>query len=160
MARAVLKVVDENFEVHDAATPEETIKALQSALARAERTIQGLKAKEALERKNYVRKGEVREIFDEWKTTLKEAGLITGRQQLGNGRFDAIRDLIEAGYTREQFTLMIEGIVAAPYEVYGKRRATGSKDSLEVDIARVCEKERYFEQSASLGALARRHRDA
>lgn len=152
MSRAVLKVVDENFEVHDAATPEETIKALQSALARAERTIRGLKADKKAARKNHNLRPQADSIWDEYKEKIGP----NKRWKFSDDRVDAVIALLEAGYTREDFSLMLDGLERYPFDVYGTRRATGAPDSRKVDLEYICSKARRFDALAALGVQIRR----
>lgn len=150
MARPNLRVIDGAGE-DVSADHEATIAALQSALARAERANQGLKARLNDKRANSPRKAEVEEVFEEWRWTVKKP-----RCALTDDRFDAIEAFLEKGYTREMFTLAFEAMVAFPHVVYGKRRQHGSPDSVELDIAWVLEKARRFEELVNLGHQLRK----
>jgi hypothetical protein len=150
VARPNLRVIDGAGE-DVSADPAAVISALHAALARADKTIQGLKAQLVDKRANAPRKKEIEEIFEEWKWALKKPRLL-----LTDDRFDAIEKYLDKGCTREHFTLMIEALVAYPHVVYGKRRSHGSADSVETDIGYVLEKGRRFEELVNLGHQARR----
>lgn len=153
-ARPNLRLVDSNGELVETNDPQETIKALQAALVREQKVSQGLRARMASERKNYIRRGDVEAIFEEWQEKLHKK-----RSKLTDDRFDAIKGLLEKDYTREHFSLVIDALAAFPYVVYGKRRPSGAKDSLEVDIGYACERGRRFEELAVLGSQIRRIHD-
>src|SRR5690349_9746641 len=150
MKSSHLRVIDGAGE-DVSANAEAVIPALHAALARADKTIQGLKAQLVDKRANAPRKKEIEEVFEEWKWALKRPKLL-----LTDDRFDAIEKYLDKGVTREHFTLMIEALVAYPYVVYGKRRPHGSPDSVETDIGYVLEKGRRFEELVNLGYQLRK----
>lgn len=156
-----LRVVDGNGELVDNASPEETIHALQAALTRAQRTIDALRADKTRERKQYAKRMIIEDAFDDHITKLVNAGLKGKKRcKLSDDRFDAIKAMVEAGYTLEDFELVNTGIAEFQFVVYGKRRQHGPDDSRNVDIAWTCEKARRFEEAARLGAIVMKAREA
>lgn len=153
--RPALRLVDDAGEVHDAATPEEKIQALQGALARAERTIRGLKADKKAARKNHDLRPTADSIWDEYKQELGP----NKKWRFSNDRVDAVIELLEAGYSREEFSLMITGLREFQYDVYGTRRRSGSPDSRKIDLDYICSKARRFEELVNLGVQIRRADD-
>lgn len=142
-----LRVVDtETGEIHENPDPSETIKALEAALVRAQSTITGLKAKYANDRATYAKRSLVEDIIDDWKVATGHP-----KSKRTDDRFDAVKNYLEKGYTREHFEMVLAGLKAYPYVVYGVRRASGSKSDRKDDIAYVCEKGRRFEDLAVLG---------
>lgn len=147
-----LRVIDGNGEVLEASSPEETIHALEAALTRAQKTIDGLKAQLVDTRAKARRTHPIDEAFTDWQAKLVQAGMKgKARCKLSDDRIDGINSMFEAGYTLNEFRLVNTGIAAARYVVYGKRRDRGSRNDLEVDIAYVCEKARRFEEAARIG---------
>jgi hypothetical protein len=154
-----LRVVDGKGEVFECGSPEETIRALEAALTRAQRTIDALRADKAAERKNYMRRAVIEEAFADWQDKLVKAGQKgKARCKLGDARFDAMKAIAEAGYTLEDFRLANTGIAEFQYVVYGKRRQQGTEADRQVDIGYACEKEGRFEEAARLGAIVERSR--
>ena len=159
MSRPALRLVDGNGEIVDDADPHETIRALESALTRAQRTIDALRADKTRQRMTYANRMVIEDAFHDWQTKLVAAGHKgKARCKLSDDRFDAMKAMVEAGYTLEDFELVNTGIAEFPFVVYGKRRQSGSKDAVEVDIAWCCEKARRFEEAARLGAIVERAR--
>ena len=156
-----LRIIDGDGEVLDLSSPEETIHALQAALTRAQRTIDGLRADKTRERRSYEQRAVIEDAFHDWQTKLVAAGLKgKARCKLSDDRFDAMKAMVEAGYTLEEFELVNTGIAEFRYVVYGKRRQHGPDDALNVDIAWACEKARRFEEAARLGAVVVKARTA
>jgi flavin-binding protein dodecin len=79
-----LRVIDGHGEVFEPGSPEETIRALEAALTRAQRTIDALRADKAAERKGYIRRALIEDAFADWQ----EAG--RGRPE-GQGQVQAVR---------------------------------------------------------------------
>ena len=147
-----LRVIDGNGEILDASSPEETIHALQAALTRAQRTIDGLRADKTRERRSYEQRAVIEDAFHDWQRKLVAAGLKgKARCKLSDDRFDAMKALVDAGYTLEDFELVNTGIAACQFVVYGKRRSSGPADSRNVDLEYVCSKARRFEEAAQIG---------
>lgn len=149
-----LTVIDTHTgEVIEAQDPLDELKALRASLARQEKIITALRNDKARERKTYARRATVEEIFAAWQEATGKT-----RSRLTDDRFDAIRALLELKepYTVEQFTLMLAGLRAYPFVVYGTRRSHGNEESRKVDIGYVCEKGARFEELANLGARALR----
>lgn len=141
-----LRVIDDNGEVVQNDDPTEQIRALESALVRAERVITGLRAKSASERVNYARRDVIEAIFGDWQAKTNHK-----RSKLTDDRFDAIKGFVEKDYTRADFDLVVCALAAYPYERYGKRFGEGKKEERKDDIGWVCEKARRFEMLANLG---------
>jgi flavin-binding protein dodecin len=154
-----LRVVDTKGEVFECGSPEETIRALEAALTRAQKTIDALRADKAAERKSYMRRALIEDAFMDWREKLVVAGQKgKARCKLSDDRFDAMKAMAEAGYTLEDFRLVNTGIAEFQFVVYGKRRATGPEADRQVDIAFACEKARRFEEAARLGAIVEKAR--
>ena len=151
VARHLTLVDADTGEIVGHEDPGDELKALRASLARQEKLITALKADKARERKNYVRRATVEEIFEAWQQATGKT-----RSRLTDDRFDAVRALLELKepYTLEQFQLMLAGLERFPFVVYGARRSSGSEESRKVDIAYVCEKGARFEELANLGARA------
>jgi hypothetical protein len=154
MAKPALRLIDGDGEVHEAEGPDETIKALQSALARAERSIRQLKADKAAARKKHPSRADADSVWDEYKQTLGPKK----RWKFTDDRVDAVLSLLDAGYTREEFSLMITGLERFQFVVYGKRRQTGAPDSREIDLDYIGSKARRFEELVVLGLHIQRER--
>lgn len=152
MGKPALRLIDGDGEVHEAEGPDETIKALQSALARAERSIRQLKADKRAARKSHNLRPEADSIWDEYKETL----VPKKRWKFSDDRVDAVLALLEAGYTREDFSLMIVGLKEFQFDVYGHRSKTGAESSWKIDLEYVCSKARRFDELARLGVQIRR----
>lgn len=147
-----LRVVDGEGEVLEFASPEDENRALRAALVRAENSNTALKRQLADERAKARATHPIDDAFEDWRTKLVNAGFKgKARCKLSDDRVDAMRKMFEAGYTLADFLLVNTGIAALPYVVYGKRRQTGPKDSLQVDVAWCCEKARRFEEAAQFG---------
>lgn len=156
-----LRVLDGDGEILEIDDPATENRALRAALTRAENVIKGLKSDKAHERKQYADRGLIEDAFNDWKTKLVAAGHKgKARCKLSDDRFDAIKAMIEAGYTLADFELVNTGIAEFQFVVYGKRRQQGSEDAREVDIAYVCDKARRFEEAARLGAFAEKAKQA
>lgn len=156
-----LRVIDGDGEIIENASTEEENKALRAALTRSENVIRALRADKAAERKRYANRAVIEDAFSDWQSKLVNAGFKgKARCKLSDDRFDAMKAIVEAGYTLEDFRLANTGIATCPYVVYGKRRQQGGKADMNVDIAFVCEKARRFEEAAQIGALVERARNA
>jgi hypothetical protein len=121
-----LTVIDTSTgEVIEAQDPLDEVKALRASLARQEKIITALRNDKARERKNYLRRGIVEEMFEAWQHATGKT-----RSRLTDDRFDAIRGLLEMKepYTPEQWKLMLAGLEHYPYVVYGARRSHGSEE--------------------------------
>lgn len=147
MTAAHLRLVDtetgEIVEHEDAHT--ENI-ALRAALTRAENVIKGLRSALADQRTAYPKRGLIEDAFTDWQHRTSHK-----KSKLTDDRFDAIKSMVDKGYSFEHFTLVNEALAALPYERYGKRYPTGSKGERKDDIGWVCEKGRRFEQLANHG---------
>lgn len=145
-----LTVIDSHTgEVIEAQDPLDEVKALRASLARQEKIITALRNDKARERKTYLQRGVVEDMFADWQRATGKT-----RSRLTDDRFDAIRGLLEMKepYTPEQWKLMLTGLEHYPYVVYGARRAHGNEESKRVDIEYVCAKGARFEELANLGA--------
>lgn len=160
-AAAHLRLVDTNTgEVVDASTPEEENRALRLALARLQRSYDALIADKARERKEYAHRADIEDAFRDWQEKMVAAGYKgKGRCKLGDARFDAVKSILEAGYTLKDLKAANTGIARYPYEVYGRRCESGAESSLYLDLGRVCEKEWRFEECARLGYLVEKARE-
>lgn len=156
MGKPALRLIDGEGEVHEAASPDETIKALQSALARAERSIRQLKADKNAARKNHPLRADADSIWEEYKDRLGPKK----RWKFSNDRVDAVIALLEAGYSRDEFSLMLTGLEGFQFDVYGTRRQTGAPDSRKIDLDYICSKARRFEELVNLGVQIRRADDS
>ena len=160
-ARGHLRVVDREGNVSDPADAEETIYALQAALSRAQKTIDGLKGQLAENRSKARATHPIDDAFEDWKAKVVAAGFKgKARCKLSDDRIDAMNSMFEKGYTLEDFRLANTGLAEFPYVVYGKRRQSGSKDALDNDIGWACEKARRFEEAARLGFVVEHNRAA
>jgi hypothetical protein len=158
-ARAHLRVVGQDGEVFETSTPEETIRALEAALARAQKTIDGLRGALREERRKVRTNYRVDEVFEDWRAKVVAAGFKgKSRCKLSDDRVDAMAKMFDAGHPFDVFLLVNTGIAEFPYVRYGKRQQSGSQEDVQVDIAYVCEKARRFEEAARLGAIVEKAR--
>jgi hypothetical protein len=162
-ARPALRVIDGNGElidlidVADHGDPTAENKALRSALTRLDNAYKALVANKAAERQKYVYRSVINDAFEDWRDKLVAAGMKgKAKCKLTDDRFDAMKAMVEAGYTLGDFMNVNTGIAACRFVVYGKRRQSGPDDSLQVDIGYVCEKARRFEEAARLGAIVKK----
>jgi hypothetical protein len=156
-----LRIVDGNGEVLEPSGPEEQVRALEQALVRSQRTIDGLRNQLADKRKQAKATYPIDEAFEDWKTKLVEAGLKgKARCKLSDDRVDAINAMFEAGYSLTDFKLVNTGIAACQYVVYGRRQQRGDARDQQVDISYVCEKARRFEEAARLGHIVNKSKEA
>jgi hypothetical protein len=115
------------------------------------RQIKRMLADKEIERKEYAARVVVLDVFDEWreKTGHKNSKLTADR-------FDGIRRMLETEYTREQFSWMIDGLAAYPYQRYSARFAEKVPNSeRRDDIAYACKAGERFEKLAVLGRQSR-----
>lgn len=153
MSPAHLKLVDlDTGEVLDdeigIGVLKDRIASLEEALALAERDLRAkrrriseLERDKRAEREHYERRDEVASIFAEWAEVCGKR-----RAKLSDDRFDAIRALLDVTkpkpYTREHFTLAIQG---AAYDPFIVRRKNGSAKRFD-DIALICKGASQFEE--------------
>jgi hypothetical protein len=52
------------------------------------------------------------------------------------------------------------GMAANPYVIYGKRRANGTRDDVDVDLTTVCKEAKRFEEACRLGFVIEHARNA
>jgi hypothetical protein len=156
-----LRVVDTNGEIVelDHEDPAETIRALEAALTRAQRTINGLELRLADQRAKLRKAHPIDPAFHDWRDKL----VATGRKgmvraRLSPDRIASMGALFEAGYTLEDFELANTGIAACQYVRYGKRCESGPEKDHRVCIGWVCKEAVRFEEAARLGALATKAR--
>lgn len=115
------------------------------------RQIKQMLADKERERKEYAARVVVLDVFDEWreKTGHKNSKLTADR-------FDGIRRMLETEYTREQFSWMIDGLAAYPYQRYSARFAEKVPNSeRRDDVAYACKTGERFEKLAVLGRQSR-----
>jgi hypothetical protein len=115
-------LIDGNGEVIDYEGPDDTIRALESALARLQRSHDALVRDKHAERKQHPDRALIEDVFQDWQER-------TGRKRskLTDDRFDAIKCLVEKGYTRRHFELVNLALAAYPFERYGQRYADGAQ---------------------------------
>lgn len=160
-AKAHLRVVGADGEVFETASPEETIRALEAALTRAQKTIDGLKLQLDDKRAKARKTHPVDEAFEDWKAKLVAAGMKgKAKCKLSPDRIDRIAAMFDAGYTLEHFLLVNSGIAACPFVKYGKRVQQGAEGDREICIGYVCKEGRRFEEAARIGAMVERSRAA
>lgn len=158
-ARPALRVIDGNGELVETDDPQETIRALESALTRAERSNRALKAQLAAERQKARNTHPIDDAFHDWRDKLVEAGRKGMKKaKLSPDRIDAMGEMFEAGYTLEDFRLVGSGIAACQFVVYGRRQQHGPEKDRKLDIGWVCEKAARFEEAARLGAIVEKAR--
>ena len=156
-----LRVIDGNGEVLEPSGPEEQVRALEQALVRSQRTIDGLRNQLADKRKTARKTYPIDETFEDWKAKLVAAGLKgKAKCKLSNDRVDAINAMFEAGYTLADFKLVNTGLAACQYVVYGRRQQTGQAKDHKVDIGYVCEKAGRFEEAARIGHIVNKAKEA
>jgi hypothetical protein len=130
-------------------------RALRSALTRLQNAYNALVADKAAERKAYAARADVEDIFEDWKRKMVAAGFRSkARCKLSDNRFDAIKAMLEAGYTLEHFLLANSGVAAMPYVLYGKRVPAGAEKDLQLEIAYICKEAHRFEEAANIGHRA------
>lgn len=158
-AKAHLRVVDKDGEIFETSSPEETIRALEAALTRAQRTIDGLKLQLDDQRAKARKTHPIDEAFEDWKAKLVAAGMKgKAKCKLSPDRIDRMAAMFDAGYTLENFQQVNAGIAAFPFVKYGKRMAQGAETDREICIAYVCKEGRRFEEAARLGYMVEKAR--
>jgi hypothetical protein len=117
------------------------------SLELAERDLRGkraliakLRKDEAAERQSYPQRPMVEDIHAEWARECKHPN-----SKLTAERFDAVRSMIEAGYTREQFARAIAGAAYDPFSVKRKNGTVKRFDDLEL----ICRDGKHFEDFAN-----------
>jgi hypothetical protein len=134
-------------------------RALRSALTRLQNAYNALRADKAAERKAYAARAEIEEAFADWKAKMIAAGFKGKKScKLTPDRFDAMREIFDAGYTLEHFLLVNSGIAAMPYVQFGKRTPTGQEKDIRLDLTYVCKQAERFEEAANIGHRAEKAR--
>lgn len=87
----------------------------------------------------YIRRDEVELWLEVWKVATGHS-----RSKLTAPRFDAIRKLIELGYTIEQWTLACEYVGALPFVHGYERRAEGTEKQRHDDVDLIARKIERF----------------
>jgi hypothetical protein len=147
------------IEVLDLSSPEETIHALQAALTRAQRTINGLELQLSDQRAKLRKAHPIDPAFHDWRDKLVRAGRKgMARSRLSPDRITSMGAMFEAGYTLEDFELANTGIAACQFVRYGKRCESGAEKDHRVCIGWVCKEAVRFEEAARLGALVMKAR--
>jgi hypothetical protein len=157
--RAHLRVVGADGEVFESSSPEETIRALEAALTRAQKTIDGLKMQLEDRRAKARKTHPIDEAYEDWKRKLVAAGMKgKGQCKLSPDRIERMAAMFDAGYTLEHFLLVNTGIAAFPFVKYGKRQEHGPEGDREICIGYVCKEAKRFEEAARLGAIVEKGR--
>jgi hypothetical protein len=156
-----LRVLDGDGNVTEFASVEEENEGLRSALSRAEKVIRNLRAELQDNRAKARKKFPIDLVFTDWQDAMVGAGF-KGKAQckLSNDRIDSMASIFEAGYTLADFKLAIVGMGANPYVIYGKRRANGTRDDVDVDLTTVCKEAKRFEEACRLGFVIEHARNA
>jgi hypothetical protein len=101
--------------------------------------IRRLKADKERERLIYTRRAEVEEVFDYWRATCNHK-----RSKLTPLRFDAVKGILEHGYSPEQIRLAIDG---AAFDPFCKPRKNGTVERFD-DLELICRDGKYLETFA------------
>jgi hypothetical protein len=124
----------------------------EQEVLKLKREVKRVLADKARERREYMNRAVIIDVFDEWRQATGHEG-----SKLTNDRFDGIRRMLEAEYTRENFTEMIAGLAAFPFQRYSARFAEKVPNSeRRDDVAFACKTGERFEKLAVLGRQARK----
>lgn len=123
----------------------------EQEVLKLKRHIKRMDADKERERKDHARRNEILDIIDEWRDKTGHKG-----SKPSGDRFDAVRRMLETDYTRENFSEMIDGLAAFPYQRYSARFAEKVPNSeRRDDIAYACKTGERFEKLAVLGRQKR-----
>ena len=112
----------------------------EKELRKARRRIRALEAEREQERLDYPERHEIEEIFAEWQEVCGKH-----RSKLTADRFDAIRGMVEMGYSRREFTLAIAGAAYDPFTT----EARNGRKIVHNDIELICREGKKFEAFAN-----------
>lgn len=119
----------------------------EQEVLKLKRQIKRMQADKETERREYAARATIQDVFDEWGTLTGHAN-----SKLTPDRFDGIRRMLEADYTREHFTWLNHGLAAFPYQRYSTRFAEKVPNSeRRDDVAYACKTGERFEKIAALG---------
>lgn len=104
--------------------------------------INALKKDRERERETYAARARVEKLFADWQRIVGKKA-----SKMGPARFDALKKMIELGYTDEQFELAFYGAKHNPFMSGGKKFQ---------DLELICRNEAKFEDFANRGAVALR----
>jgi hypothetical protein len=102
--------------------------------------INALKKDRERERETYAARARVEKLFADWQRIVGKKN-----SKMGPARFDALKKMVELGYTDEQFELAFYGAKHNPFVKDGKRFQ---------DLELICRNEAKFEDFANRGAAA------
>lgn len=152
-----LRLVDtETGDVHDAACPHCAVaqaeaETWEQEVLKLKRQIKRIEADKERERKEHALRATILDVIDEWREKTGHKG-----SKVSADRFDAVRRMLETEYTRENFSEMIAGLAAYPFQRYSGRFAEKVPNSeRRDDIAYACKTGERFEKLAVLGRQAR-----
>lgn len=104
--------------------------------------ISALKKDRERERETYVARARVEKLFADWQRIVGKHN-----SKMGPARFDALKKMVELGYTDEQFELAFYGAKHDPFVKGGKRFQ---------DLELICRNESKFEDFCNRGHHALR----